>query len=327
MHALLDDPDTGALAFVVDLVSQEDPEGGYVGVAKEVAAVSAKPVAVMSNMRSAIDRELAASLRGSGIPVLEGTATGLAAIGHLFEHRDYRGRPPLRRPAGPPLEVRDRWTSRLAREEPLDEVEALALLGDYGIPVVTAERASSERDARRAAERIGWPVALKTAGPGVVHKADVEGVKLGIADAAALRDAYEDLRSRLGPQVTVAAMAPPGIEMALGIVRDAQFGPLVLVAAGGVLIEVLRDRALAVPPLDETRARRLVDRLSVRPLLAGVRGAPAADVQSLARAATGLSVLAVELGEHLRALDVNPLLVGPAGCTAVDALVISEPSG
>jgi hypothetical protein len=129
------------------------------------------------------------------------------------------------------------------------------------------------------------------------------------------------MSSRLGPAVVVQEMAQPGVEMALGVVRDPQFGPLVMVAAGGVLIETLGDRCLALPPLDEARARRLVDRLDARPLLNGARGAPPTDVRSLARALSRLSVLAGDLGDLIGALDVNPLIVGPKGCVAVDALI------
>jgi hypothetical protein len=159
----------------------------------------------------------------------------------------------------------------------------------------------------------------------VQHKSDIGGVKRGIDDAPSLEDAYADLQRRLGPEVTVAPMAPPGVEIALGIVRDPQFGPLVLVGAGGVLVEVLGDRRLATPPLDEQRARAMVDRLEVRPLLDGVRGLPTADVDALVRAIVGLSWIALDLGEYFDALDANPVICGPNGCVAVDALVISDP--
>jgi acetate---CoA ligase (ADP-forming) len=125
----------------------------------------------------------------------------------------------------------------------------------------------------------------------------------------------------------VARMAPEGVELALGIVRDPQFGPLVLVAAGGVLVELLHDRRLAFPPLDERRATELLDRLRVRPLLDGLRGAPAADVGAIARALSRLSMLAADLGDLLDALDVNPLICSPAGCVAVDALVEPRATG
>ena len=117
-------------------------------------------------------------------------------------------------------------------------------------------------------------------------------------------------------------MAPAGVEMALGVVRDPQFGPLVLVAAGGILVELLHDRRLALPPLDASRARSMIDRLKARPLLDGVRGAQAADVTSLAQAIVGVSWLAHDVGDLLEALDVNPVICGPGGCLAVDALVV-----
>jgi hypothetical protein len=116
-------------------------------------------------------------------------------------------------------------------------------------------------------------------------------------------------------------MVGSGVEMALGVIQDIQFGPLVMVAAGGVLIETLADRRLALPPVNEARAKRLIDRLDARPLLNGTRGAPAADVDSIARALSHLSVLAWDLGDLIGALDVNPIVVGPNGCVAVDALI------
>jgi acyl-CoA synthetase (NDP forming) len=322
MHALLDDPDTAALAFCVDLTTELVPESGYTRVANEVFARTDKPVAVLSNMAAAIDPRDAAIVRRVGMPVLEGTIAGLAAFRHLFELRDARARTRPRPGAPSAPGVRHRWVERLRGGPPLPEAQARSLLADYGVPVVPGEPVGSADEAAAAAVRLGWPVALKTAAPGVAHKTEARGVRVGIADEASLRDAYEDLRSRLGPEALVTAMAAPGVELALGVVRDAQFGPLVMVAAGGVLVEVLRDRRFGLPPIDETGARGMLDRLAVRPLLDGVRGAPPADLGAVAAAVARLSVLAEELGEHLDALDVNPLIAGPDGCVAVDALVV-----
>jgi acyl-CoA synthetase (NDP forming) len=254
--------------------------------------------------------------------VLEGTLTGLSAFKHLFAYRDFRAREPITGVSPVSDEVRERWVARLSSGELFDELEGVSLLAAYGVPVVEGVRAETLEDAIAMAERIGFPVALKTAASGVQHKSDVGGVKLGIDDAPSLEDAYGDLERELGPQVTVSKMAPPGVEIALGIVRDPQFGPLVLVGAGGVLVEVLKDRRLALPPINEARARSMIDRLDVRPLLEGVRGQPTADVDALANAVVALSWLAHDLGDHLEALDANPTICGPNGCVAVDALAI-----
>jgi acyl-CoA synthetase (NDP forming) len=322
MRALLEDPDTGAMALCVDLTTELVPESGYTRVANEVFAGTDKPVAVLSNMASAIDVRDARFVRSKGIPILEGTSSGLAALRHLFEYRDVRALGPVK-PAEPVAEkVRAGWRERLAAEGVLSEVEGLRLLGDYGIPVPRAEPAGLMEEVLAAGERVGWPVVLKTARQDLAHKSDVAGVALGLRDPDALGAAYRDISGRLGPGVTVEAAVPPGVELALGIVRDEQFGPLVMVAAGGVLVEVLRDTRFALPPLDPDRARRLLDGLSIRALLEGVRGSPPADVDAVARAVARLALLAADLGEWIEALDVNPLIAGPDGCWAVDVLVV-----
>jgi acyl-CoA synthetase (NDP forming) len=137
----------------------------------------------------------------------------------------------------------------------------------------------------------------------------------GIAAAAA----------RQASDVEAALAAARSIELALGIARDPDLGPLIVVGAGGVLVETLADRAVALPPVDEDTARQMIAELRVARLLAGVRGAPAADLGAVVRSITGLSELAVDLGGELAALDVNPLICGPSGATAVDVLALTRP--
>jgi acetate---CoA ligase (ADP-forming) len=162
---------------------------------------------------------------------------------------------------------------------------------------------------------------LKTAAAGITHKSDVGAVRLGIANEDMLAGAYREISRSLGPEVTVSAFIPPGMELALGMVRDPQFGPLIMIGAGGVLVEVLSDRAFAEPPLDLARAKALLGRLQAGRLLAGFRGMPAGNVEAVAEAIVRLSALAADVGDLLSELDVNPLIVGPSGCAAVDVLV------
>ena len=313
------------MAFVVDLTLQGEPyEEGYLQVARDVWAATTKPFCVLSNLSAAVAADEARMLREDGIPVLEGTPSGLSALKHLLDDATWRGRVTSTRQLPVPDGVRSSWRSRLGAGTPLGELEALRLLAGYGIETVATRSAENLSAAADAAEEVGYPVALKTAAPDVAHKTDADGVRLDVSTAEGLRTAYEDVSARLGPSVTIAAMAPRGVEMHLGIVNDPMFGPLVLVAAGGVLVEVLHDRALGLPPIDEAAALRLIDRLKIRPILDGVRGAAPSDVAALAHAVSRMSVLAEDLGDVIDAIDVNPVIVSPTGCVAVDALVVSR---
>jgi acyl-CoA synthetase (NDP forming) len=320
--ALAKDDAVDVVALCVDLIPELDNDTAYPEALVDAWASTAKPLCLVSNIASALDRPAARRLRDAGIPVLEGTRTGLLALGHLLELASNAERRP---PA--PVEIdsdrRDRWLERLSRGR-LAGAESLALLADYGLAVPSHLAVGSAEVAIEAAESIGWPVVLKTDEPGIAHKSDVGGVILGLGSPAALESAYEDLASRLGPRALVMATAAPGPELALGMVRDALLGPVVVVGAGGVLVEVLADRSVALPPVDLASARRLLDRLAVRHVLDGARGGTRSDVEAVAAAIVALSLLSVELGEAITAVDVNPLRCGPAGALALDALIVLE---
>ena len=144
---------------------------------------------------------------------------------------------------------------------------------------------------------------------------------LGLRDAEAVRAAWADLAARIGPRVLVAAMVPGGVEIALGMVRDPQFGPVVMVAAGGTLIEFLRDRVAGLAPFGPATAARMLGRLAIAPLFAGRRGGAAVDCEALAMVVARFSVLAAEISGHVDGIDVNPLICGRS-ITAVDALIV-----
>jgi acetate---CoA ligase (ADP-forming) len=316
--ALAADPAVQAVALAVDLVPELDGDESYPLALLDVAGRTGKPLAVLSNLSSAIDSDLARQLRGQGIPVLEGTRSGLLALRHLLDHA---------RPVVPSV-VRRVDRDRQARGRALlrsGEANGAALLGllaEYGIGVAPTVAAASLDGVLRAAGRVGYPVALKTGEPEILHKSDIGGVVLGIASPEQLAAAYGDLASRLGPRALVCQTVPAGTELALGLVADPQLGSLVVVGGGGVLVELLADRAVALPPVSADQATELLSGLRVSRLLAGVRGREPADRAAVAAAVAGLSELAVELGDDLEALDINPLICGPGGAVAVDALAI-----
>ncbi|HKX75510.1 MAG TPA: acetate--CoA ligase family protein [Acidimicrobiia bacterium] len=317
LGALGADPEVGLVAFAVDLTAEEDGAAGYVEMLNDVNQSLDPPLVVLANLAAAVDPVQAGLIREREIPVLEGTESGLAAIGHALAHANY----PWRRRTLSTLLPPPGWSDRLARGEALFESEALALLADYGISTATTVEASSRDEALKAAASLPGPVTLKAA-TGLLHKTEAKGVYLGLTTAAAVEAAYLDLAARLGPQVIVQQMTGSGLELALGVVEKGDFGPLVLVGAGGVLVESLTDRAWLMPPFDYADAERALGRLQVAKLLAGMRGSPPLDRSALIEAVLTLGRLATEVGHLISELDLNPLIVTAEGAVAVDALVI-----
>ena len=216
-----------------------------------------------------------------------------------------------------------RWRERLAQGPSLDEAAGYDLLRDFGVPAPEYRIAEDEATALAGAEALGYPVVLKTAMPGIAHKSDVGGVVLNLGDAAALAEAYRDLASRLGPRVLVTPMLKiEGVEMVMGMVIDPNFGPIVMLGAGGVFIEIMKDVCAILPPFGPDVARREIEKLKIRPLLDGARGRPAVDIDALADTLSRFSALVCALRDSVKEIDVNPLIAGPDGCIAVDALVV-----
>ncbi len=324
MTALAQDESVDAVALAVDLVTELDGDESYPLAVLDVAQRTTKPVAVISNVPSAIDLKTAALLRDNGVPVLEGMRTGLLAFRHLLDHLAQAGLPP-QAPAPPPADPARLTRARtLLNSSTQTGTAALALLTEYGIDAASSVRVNSADEAAAAATTIGYPVVLKTDEPGIAHKSDAGGVLLGIADEAELLAGYADLATRLGPAALVCQTVPPGVELALGIITTPDLGPLIVVGAGGVLVELISDRAVALPPVSQDQAIALLNGLKIRKLLAGVRGAKPADLTAVARAITALSDLAIDLADDLEALDINPLICGPTGAIAADALIIGR---
>ena len=142
--------------------------------------------------------------------------------------------------------------------------------------------------------------------------------------ATSLEDAYESLRSRLGPRALVSAMADAGVEMTLGLFTDPTAGPVIALGPGGTLVEYFDERVYALPPFDAVHARRLLDRLRFSRVLRGARGKSGADIDALAETVARFSVLGAALSGQVAEVDINPLIAGPGGAVAVDGLVIGH---
>ncbi len=215
----------------------------------------------------------------------------------------------------------------------LTEVESKQILSLYGIPAVETRVARSADNAVALAREIGYPVVLKIHSETITHKTDVGGVKLNLQDEASVRRAYQameaSLAARAGAEhflgVTVQPMVRfAGYELILGSSVDPQFGPVILFGSGGQLVEIYQDRALALPPLNTTLARRLMEQTRIFAALKGVRGWPAVDLAALEGLLTRFSQLVAEQ-RWIKESDINPLLASPECLLALDARIVLHP--
>lgn len=217
----------------------------------------------------------------------------------------------------------------------LSEVAALALLKDAGVPVVAHRAVHSAQEAAAAAHLLGEDVVLKIVSADIPHKSDVGGVALGLRGEKQVRDAFERTRNnalaarpaaRMNGAL-VATMLRGGVECIAGVHRDPVFGPVLMFGLGGIHVETLRDVALRVLPITRADAMAMVRELRAWPLLAGTRGSPSADLESIADTLTALCDFALRAGDSLESAEINPLIARPlaaGGCVAVDALIVGR---
>jgi acyl-CoA synthetase (NDP forming) len=326
LSILLSDPGAAIGLLVHDRAPYGRIYRSYVDYMRRAHDATGKPVVlVASRQGTGSDPAVVATTRDLGFPVLDGIPAVLAGVRCVLEWRDARQRSA---PSPPPLPdgAVSRWQDRLGRGTPPDSHASLAMLKDFGIAVTRSEVVHSEAEAVAAWTHIGGPVAVKTVAPGIAHRTDVGGVHLAINERAAVAAAWRDLAGRFGPDVEVSEMQPPGIEMLVGMTTDEDIGPVVAIGFGGVHVELQADIAFALPPFDAAHAQRLIERLRLRRLLDGDRGSEAVDVDALCDAAARFSTMAAALADRIREIDVNPLIVHPGGCVAVDVLTILHTS-
>jgi len=251
----------------------------------------------------------------------------IKALSEAVRYAEWRARPAAVPADPPPADVESAKAlvrAELAREPEgvwLSPETAGRLLGCYGIDVAEAVPVHDADAAAEAAARVGLPVVLKVTGP--VHKTDVGGVRLDLKTEQDVRQAYLDMSARIGDEMTgaiVQRMLPAGVEIIVGGVNYPVFGPLVMVGMGGVLADLLADRAFRVPPLDAAAAGELIEELRCAPLLHGYRGAAPVDAGALADQIARVARLLEDLPE-VAELDLNPVIVTPRGADTVDVRI------
>ena len=257
-----------------------------------------------------------------------------AGVRYLNDYHDWRERRLARgfAQAGEITDDQAEAAKALEGSGALSEYDSKALVRAFGVPTTREEVAADAESAVAAADRIGYPVALKVNSADILHKTEAGGIRLGLGDADAVRNAFGDVTSnakaydadaRINGAV-VQEMVSGGVETIVGVSCDAQLGPILLFGTGGVMVEVYNDVALRLCPITREDALEMIDEVKGARLLSGFRGAPVADVDALADVLVNVSQMAVQLEGSLGELDINPLMVLPKGqgVKAADALVV-----
>jgi acetyltransferase len=269
-------------------------------------------------------------MRAAGIPVLRSAEAAVDAVGAIVRYAEARRNWMADAPARAALQLPK--LKLPAQSGAVSSLEGQALLQSCGVQTAAAQLATTADEAVAAAQSLGYPVVLKIESPDILHKTEAKGVALNLKDADAVRTAFSQLVAnakvyKAGVHISgvlVQAMAQGDVELVIGLKRDASFGPVVMVGLGGVLIEVFKDVVFRVAPVTEGEAMRMLDELKSRVVLDGVRGKPPVNKQALAQMVSAVSRFGAAAGPRLAELDLNPVLAGPQGVTAVDWLMVLD---
>ncbi len=312
------DPAADLFFIAIPVAGQGYDVDAFARDTADFAAATGKPVAVAAPQAAVAER-----FRAAGLPTFADETDAVLALDQLARHWAL-----LRRPA-PPALAHHAVAVPAGRGRFLNEAESLALLAAHGLPVVPHRLCRSEAEARIAFRDLGSPVAVKACSADVPHKSELGLVALGLVSEAAVVEAFAAQLAKLeeiGAEpdgIIVASMAQGQRELVLGARLDPVFGPVVMIGDGGKYVEALPDIELLLPPFAPEEAVEAILRLRIAPILRGVRGEPACDIEALAQAVARLGAIIAAARGRIAAIDLNPVLVGAAGqgLTVLDALV------
>ncbi|MBV9734581.1 MAG: acetate--CoA ligase family protein [Acidisphaera sp.] len=327
LSILLDDPQVGTVAMAADASASGLGDALLVGEAAECCAGVSVPadkriVFFTNTAAGGVNPQVAATLAAAGIPMLCGMRAAIGALRHWSQHRP---------PAPPPGEAGGE-ASFVAGLAGMAEGERFAALSGAGVPMVRVHEARGEDDAVAAAESFGYPVVVKGSAADLPHKSEHELVRLGLADSAAVREAYRAVAAALrrhsrsaDAAVIVQPMIAGGVELIVGLRNDPSFGPVIVAGLGGILTEILDEASVRLAPVDAAEARDMLAETRAAAILAGVRGRGPFDLDVAAEAIAALSRLHAGMGQALAAVEINPLIVRERGRGAVGVDLLVEP--
>ncbi|GIT34579.1 MAG: acetyl-CoA synthetase [Gammaproteobacteria bacterium] len=322
LTTMLQDQNASMGAVVQDrgALSRIYPE--YLQYMKQANDATGKPVFLVSNIQGTSSDNTVMESTARGLPILDGVYSFLAGVRCMHRYRDYLAHEnDILEPIS--TEAMTKWQQIIDQGQLIGENEALEMLSDNGIAVNQSYGVDNLDEVIESAKKLGYPVVLKTAVPGISHKSEVHGVYLNLNSDKELTDAYKDLDKRLGPEALLSKMIDEeGVEMILGMTTDPQFGPMITLGFGGVYAEALKDVVTLMPPFNAETAKQALSELKMQSLLSGYRGSEAADVESYCKMASKFSLFALAMRNHICEIDVNPIILGKDICLGLDALMV-----
>jgi acyl-CoA synthetase (NDP forming) len=332
LELLMNDDTFDMIVGVVGTSSQFEPHLGVQPIV-EVCRDAKKPLAAFCNPNAADALRL---FEKNGIPSFRTPESCGRGLGYLVKYgealdRFNRGKGPQRTAAPEtPAAVEARTILENAGSV-LNEYDSKRVLSAYGIPVTREKMTGDVEEAKQAAREIGYPIVMKVMSADIPHKTEADVIKLGVSTEDALVASYSELlekakKFKAGVRidgVLIQEMAQKGVELIIGMKRDASFGPVIMFGLGGIFVEVFKDVAFRVPPLSLPDAWEMIGEIKGSKLLNGYRGAEKMDIDAIASALLSVANLSLDLGEEIRELDINPLIVYPQGkgIRVVDALI------
>jgi len=340
LRVLLDDPQTAAV-LVVHAPTALAPSEEIARAVAPVVRAAGRTALTCWLGKDAVESSRRVFAE-AGVPSYDSPEDAVRAFVHMVQYRRNQlslGETPLSESpeAAPDLPAARRAIDAALRESRawLTEAEAKDLLQAYGVPIAKTRVAATPREAGDAADALGYPIAVKILSPDITHKSDVGGVALNLRTRQEVEDAATQMEHRVAQTDPYARLAgftvqqmvrrPRAVELIVGCACDPVFGPVILFGEGGTAVEVIRDRAVALPPLNMSLAARMVEQTRVARRLAGYRDRPPADRHAILETLVKISQLVADLPEVVE-LDVNPLLADEAGVTALDARVRVAPA-
>lgn len=310
-------------AAKIGVISQDLRDGYYlsegcVGALAYGHEKTGKPVAFVTNFGGVRRKELTKKINNIGIPVLVGTEPSLRAIKN-FENQAsflYEKSNEIKE------EIPEKHLSYLENLDVLKEAYALEVLRDLGLPMTESHLVTSEQEIKKL--DLHYPLVLKTAVDGILHKADVKGVKVNIKTETELLDAYRDMEKRLGKECLIQPMSTFDVELILGMKDDPIFGPLMIIGAGGIFTELLRDRFIVLPKASRKEIEEGLNNLQIHKLFEGFRGSDPINKELLIDVILRFGEVIQILSPYIKEMDLNPLVIKGDKITGLDALIVTK---